>query len=109
MGVGLAATHVWTLAVVGLGAAHTRLTLFGLLRHRSQGYRATARAPQSSFMPAATCNSQPSRPCHLCGDQSKHTGRPDTARSDQTQPSCTERASLLATQSPQRDLRWQRA
>jgi len=53
MGVGLAATHVWTLAVVGLGAAHARLTLFGLLRHRSQGYRARARAPQSSFRPAA--------------------------------------------------------
>ena len=54
MGVGLAATHVWTLAVFGLGAAHARLTLFGLLRHRSQGYRATARAPQSSFTPGAT-------------------------------------------------------
>ncbi len=49
MGDGLAATHVWTLAVVGLGAAHARLTLFGLLRHRSQGYRATARAPQSIY------------------------------------------------------------
>ena len=49
MGVGLAATHVWTLAVVGLGAAHARLTLFGLLRHRSQGYRATAQAPQSIY------------------------------------------------------------
>ena len=49
MGVGLAATHIWTLAVVGLGAAHARLTLFGLLRHRSQGYRATARAPQSIY------------------------------------------------------------
>jgi hypothetical protein len=49
MGVGLAATHVWTLAVVGLGAAHARLTLFGLLRHRSQGYRATARAPQGNL------------------------------------------------------------
>jgi hypothetical protein len=49
MGVGLAATHVWTLAVVGLGAAHARLTLFGLLRHRGQGYRATARAPQSIY------------------------------------------------------------
>jgi hypothetical protein len=47
MGVGLAATHVWTLAVVGLGAAHARLTLFGLLRHRSQGYRATPPVPQS--------------------------------------------------------------
>ena len=47
MGVGLAATHVWTLAVVGLGAAHARLTLFGLLRHRSQGYRAKTRAPQA--------------------------------------------------------------
>ena len=49
MGVGLAATHVWTLAVVGLGAAHARLALFGLLRHRSQGYRATARAPQGIY------------------------------------------------------------
>ena len=71
MGVGLAATHVWTLAVVGLGAAHARLALFGLLRHRSQGYRATARAPQSSFTPAATCNSQPHSACRLCGGQSR--------------------------------------
>jgi len=72
MGVGLAATHVWTLAVVGLGAAHTRLTLFGLLRHRSQGYRATAPAPQGSSTPAATCNSQPHRASRLCVDQNRH-------------------------------------
>ena len=96
MGVGLAATHVWTLAVVGLGAAHARLTLFGLLRHRSQGYRATARAPQSSFMPAATCNSQPRTPYRLFADQSRHTGHPDTAQSGQTQLSCIEQASPRA-------------
>ncbi len=34
MGNGLAAAHVWTLAVVGLRAAHARLALLGLLRHR---------------------------------------------------------------------------
>lgn len=96
MGVGLAATHVWTLAVVGLGAAHARLTLFGLLRHRSQGYRATAQAPQSSFRPAATCNSQPRMPYRLFADQSRHTRRPDIARSGQTRPSCIEQASLHA-------------
>ena len=98
MGVGLAATHVWTLAVVGLGAAHARLTLFGLLRHRSQGYRATARAPQGKIMPAATCNSQPHRPFHLCADQSRHTGHLYIARSDQIQLSCTELAPLHALQ-----------
>ena len=96
MGVGLAATHVWTLAVVGLGAAHARLALFGLLRHRSQGYRATARAPLSSFTPAATCNSQPRMPYRLCADQSRCTRRPDTARSDQTRLSCIELASPRA-------------
>ena len=96
MGVGLAATHVWTLAVVGLGAAHARLTLFGLLRHRSQGYRATARAPQSKFMPGATCNSQPHSACHLCGGQNRRTQHLYIARSGQTRLSCTELASLLA-------------
>ena len=96
MGVGLAATHVWTLAVVGLGAAHARLTLFGLLRHRSQGYRATASAPQSSFMPGATCNSQPNTPCRLCGGQNRRTRHLYIARSGQTRLSCIERASLLA-------------
>jgi len=96
MGVGLAATHVWTLAVVGLGAAHARLTLFGLLRHRGQGYRATARAPQGKFRPGATCNSQPHMPSRLCGDLSRHRQRLDTARSGQTRLSCIERASLLA-------------
>ena len=96
MGVGLAATHVWTLAVVGLGAAHARLALFGLLRHRSQGYRATARAPQSSFRPGATCNSQPRRQCRLCADQSRHTQRPDIARSGRIRLSCIELASLHA-------------
>ncbi len=94
MGVGLAATHVWTLAVVGLGAAHARLTLFGLLRHRTQGYRATAQAPQSSFRPAATCNSQPNRPCHLFGGRSRHMECPDIALPGQTPLSCTALASL---------------
>ncbi len=98
MGVGLAATHVWTLAVVGLGAAHARLTLFGLLRHRGQGYRATARAPQGKFRLGATCNSQPRRPCHLCGSRNRHRRHLYIARSDQTRLSCTELASLRALQ-----------
>jgi hypothetical protein len=98
MGVGLAATHVWTLAVVGLGAAHARLTLFGLLRHRSQGYRATARAPQGKFRLGATCNSQPYRPCHLCDGLNRHRRHLYIARSDQTQLSCTELAPLHALQ-----------
>ena len=88
MGVGLAATHVWTLAVVGLGAAHARLALFGLLRHRSQGYRATPPVPQSRFMPAATCNSQPHRRCRLCDGQNRHTGCPCFALSGRTRLSC---------------------
>jgi len=98
MGVGLAATHVWTLAVVGLGAAHARLTLFGLLRHRGQGYRATGRAPQGKFRLGATCNSQPRRPCHLCGSRNRHMRHLYIARSDQTRLSCTELASLRALQ-----------
>ena len=89
MGVGLAATHVWTLAVVGLGAAHARLTLFGLLRHKSQGYRATARAPQGKFRLGATCNSQQRSACRLCDDRNRHRQRLDTARSGRTQLSCT--------------------
>ena len=45
MGNGLAATHVWTLAVVGLRAAHARLALLGLLRHKRRCYRAERPAP----------------------------------------------------------------
>jgi len=88
MGVGLAATHVWTLAVVGLGAAHARLTLFGLLRHRGQGYRATTPVPQSRFKPAATCNSQPHRQCRLCDGQNIRRRRPCFAPSGRIQLFC---------------------
>ena len=45
MGNGLAAAHVWTLAVVGLRAAHARLALLGLLRHRRRCYRAGRPTP----------------------------------------------------------------
>ena len=46
--VGSATSHVGTLAVVRLGAAHARLLLLGLLRHGEPGYRRRSLVPRRS-------------------------------------------------------------